>query len=170
MKNKIFSFDAETDGLWGKAFTIAAVVIEDGIVTKKFVAKIDTVVYHAWVIKNVLPIIAKQKITHSSYEEMLKAFSEFYYENKKDSEIITHMGYVVESKIIRDMYDYGFIGERGGPYPLIDISGNLQQAGFDPTSVDPYAKAHNIHIDGTAHDPLYDSIITGMVYNHLRKL
>lgn len=51
MKNKIFSFDAETDGLWGKAFTIAAVVIEDGIVTKKFVAKIDTnIVKDEWVI------------------------------------------------------------------------------------------------------------------------
>lgn len=117
-----------------------------------------------------MPIIAKQETTHSSYEEMLKAFSEFYLENKKDSEIITHMGYIVEAKIIRDMYDLGFIGEWDGPYPLIDISGNLQQAGFNPVSVDDYAKTHNIQIDGTPHDPLYDSIITGMVYSHLINL
>lgn len=27
--NKIFSFDAETNGLWGQAFAVAAVVEED---------------------------------------------------------------------------------------------------------------------------------------------
>lgn len=27
---KVFSFDAETNGLWGEAFAIAAIVTEDG--------------------------------------------------------------------------------------------------------------------------------------------
>ena len=30
MNKKIFSFDAETNGLWGQAFSIGAVVYEDG--------------------------------------------------------------------------------------------------------------------------------------------
>jgi len=40
------------------------------------------------------------------------------------------------------MQELGFIGDWDGPFPLIDISGNLQQVGEDPTSVDNYVKKH----------------------------
>lgn len=35
---KIFSFDAETNGLWGEAFALAAAVYEDGELIVSFVA------------------------------------------------------------------------------------------------------------------------------------
>lgn len=53
---KIFSWDCETNGLWGRAFAIGAVVYEDGVEVKTFYArcpiegKVDT-----WVEENVLP-------------------------------------------------------------------------------------------------------------------
>lgn len=36
---KIFSWDCETNGLWGRAFAIGAVVYEDGVESKKFYAR-----------------------------------------------------------------------------------------------------------------------------------
>lgn len=42
MKKKIFSFDAETDGLWGNPFAVAAIVYENpnfGNWTEKEVAE-----------------------------------------------------------------------------------------------------------------------------------
>lgn len=159
MENKrVFSFDAETNGLWGNAFSIGAVLWENGKETKTWVGRCPIKEsLNPWVADNVIPQIQDIKITHDSYEPMLKSFSEFYLKNKQDADIIVHMGVPVESQVIRDMHRLGFIGDWDAPFPLIDISGNLKQAGFDPTSVDAYNTSHGIAIQGNAHNPLYDS-------------
>lgn len=53
---KIFSFDAETNGLYGKAFSIGAIIMEDGEETSTFVARcpINGEV-NPYVAENVLP-------------------------------------------------------------------------------------------------------------------
>jgi len=71
------------------------------------------------------------------------------------------------------MQTRGLIGDFDGPYPLIDVSGNLQQAGEDPTSVDGYMRKHGLEVavnfDGGTHNPLYDSEVAAQVYAHLLK-
>lgn len=164
MKTKIISIDAETNGLWGQAFAIAAVLYENGVEKSTFLGRCpikDQV--NEWVEKNVLPQITKIQETHNSYNSLLKAFSEFYLENKKDADVIVHMGLPVEARLFIDAHTLGFIGDWDAPYPLIDIS-TIQQIG---TSVDTYNKKHGIIVppcEGGTHNPLYDARATVLAY------
>src|SRR3989339_176141 len=145
---KVFSFDAETNGLWGKAFAIGALVYdEQGVEIARFVGRLpDTEVTDAWVRENVLPKIGDIPVTHADYDELLASFAEFYKANKMDADVIVHMGFIVEVKPLRDLHAAGLIGDWDAPYPLLDVSGNLQQAGEDPTSVDGYVKKHELSV------------------------
>lgn len=122
--------------------------------------------------ENVLPQISAIPVTHSSYEEMLKSFADFYLANKDNADVIFHMGIPVEARVILDMHELGYIGDWDGAYPWLDIAGNLQQAGYDSTSVDSYNKEHGIQVpevDGGTHNPLYDSRAAALCYMDLNK-
>ncbi len=168
----LFSFDAETNGLWGRAFAIGALVYDEkGSEIARFVGRLpDTEVTDPWVKENVLPKIANIPVTHDTYEALLAAFAAFYKANKEGADVVVHMGYIVETKVLRDMHTQKLIGDWDAPYPLYDVSGNLQQAGEDATSVDGYVKKHNLSVgefEGGTHNPLYDSAVAAMVYRHL---
>lgn len=171
MSKKIFSFDAETNGLWGQAFSIAAIVYdESGVETARFIGRCPIVgETNPWVAENVLPTMTDIPVTHKSYDELLADFAKFYLANKTDAAVIAHMGFIVEVKLLRDAHERGFIGDWDAPYPLIDIAGNLQQAGEDATSVDAYVKKYALQVRdfGTTHNPLYDSEVAAVVYRHL---
>lgn len=169
---KIFSFDAETDGLWGRAFAIGALVYdESGTEIARFVGRLpDLVVTNEWVRTNVLPQLASVPAAHQTYESLLADFAKFYLANKEGADVVVHMGYIVEAKVLRDMQDLGLIGDWDAPYPLYDVSGNLQAAGQDPTSVDKYAAKFGLTVGkfaGGMHNPLYDAAVTAVVYRHL---
>lgn len=169
---KVFSFDAETDGLWGNPFSIAAIVYENEQEVARFISRLpDSVVKDKWVKENVLPTLENIEVTHESYEDMIKDFAAFYKSQKQDAECICHMGYIVEAHLLREMHRLGAIGDWDAPYPLFDVSGNLQSAGENPTSVDDYVKKHNLKLEdyGSTHNPLYDCEVTARVYFHLRK-
>ena len=168
---KNFSFDAETNGLWGQAFSIGALVYdENGVEVARFIGRCPIGgKVNEWVQENVLPQMAEIPVSHNGYESLLADFSKFYLENKADADIIVHMGVPVESNLLRDMHALGLIGDFDGPYPLIDLAGSLQQAGEDPTSVDGYVRKHGLEVPdfGTTHNPLYDSAVAAVVYRHL---
>jgi len=169
---KVFSFDAETNGLWGQAFAVGALVYdESGAEIARFVGRLpDSEVTDDWVKENVLPKIGDIPITHQTYDELLASFAEFYMANKKEADVIAHMGFIVEVKILRDLHERKLIGDWDAPYPLLDVSGNLQQAGEDPTSVDKYVQKHSLSVgefEGGTHNPLYDSAVAVLVYRHL---
>jgi len=173
---KTFSFDAETNGLWGKAFAIAAIVYENGEEKTRFVGRCPIEGQtDDWVVENVLPQMKEISETHRSYDKLLADFAEFYLANKADANVIAHMCVPVESSLIRDMHDGGHIGDWDAPYPLIDIAGNLQQADENPASVDEYAQKHGVTVDptefaGGTHNPLFDSAQAAAVYHHLQKI
>ena len=152
--------------------------------TNKILLKLpDTVVSNQWVIENVLPTLSNIRQhsggagseyvnhTHESYEDMLRDFAAFYLAHKQNADCICHMGYIVEAHLFREMHHLGHIGEWDAPYPLLDVSGNLQQVGEDPTSVDNYAKKHRLPITdyGSTHNPLYDCEVAAKVYMHLTR-
>lgn len=169
---KILSIDAETDGLWGRPFSIAAIVYENEEEVSRFVSRLpNSAVKNNWVIENVLPTLDNIEVTHNSYEDMIKDFSDFYKSHKQDAKCICHMGYVVEAFLFREMHRLRAIGDFDAPYPLIDISGHLEMVGEDSTSVDAYAKKHGIKISdyGTTHNPLYDCEVAARVYFHILK-
>lgn len=170
---RVFSFDAETNGLYGQAFMLAAVVTDESGEIARFVGRcpIEGPV-DGWVEKNVLPNVMDVEVTHLSYAEMLEAFFAFYMKHKEGAVILAHMAFPVEAKVLRDMIE-AHLPERQweGPYPLIDVAGTLDAAGFDPTSVDIYNKDHGLTVPfaGTTHHPLYDSWAAEVCYRHLKK-
>jgi len=171
---KIFSWDCETNGLWGRAFAIGAVVYEDGVEIKKFYSRCPiSGQIDEWVESNVLPQMVEMEETHSCYEQMLKAFAQFFLGNKEDADVIFHMGVPVEARVIIDMHELGLIGDWDGAYPWLDIAGNLKQERFDCTSVDSYNADHGIKVPqpepGGTHNPLYDSRAAALCYMNLMK-
>ena len=144
---------------------------EQGVEIAQFVGRLpDTKVTDAWVIDNVLPKIGNIPVTHQTYDELLASFADFYKANKEGCDVIVHMGFIVEVKVLRDLHERKLIGDWDAPYPLLDVSGNLQQAGEDPTSVDKYVQKHGLSVgefEGGTHNPLYDSAVAAVVYRHL---
>ena len=183
----IFSFDAESDGLWGPIFAIGARVMRnDGLCETydssnrqlRFAGVLDlgkVKIRNEWVRKNVVPAVARMNASRfDSYHELLKEFSKFYlYWRKREGVLIAaHMPYIVESKLLRDMREAGFIGEWDGPYPLYDVAGYLDMVDKDPTSVDKFAAELGIINEKEEkekeHNPLYDSIVAGKVFAVVR--
>ncbi len=168
---KIFSFDAETNGLWGRAFAIGALVYDEtGREVVRFVGRLpDSAVTDEWVRTNVLPTLATIPVTHETYESMLADFAKFYLVGKVDAQIVVHMGVPVESNLLRDMHSQGCIGDWDGPFPLLDVAGELAQAGEDPNSCDKYVAKWGLVVPdfGTSHNPLFDSAVAAEVHRHL---
>jgi len=172
---KILSFDAESNGLWGEAFAIGALVYDDrGIEIARFIGRLsDAVVTNEWVKKNVLPQLTEVLVTHHDYESLLSDFAKFYMMHKLDADIVVHGGLPVEVKIIIDMHTRGFIGDWEHPFPLHDVASYLVQVGEDPILIDSYVRKHKISIaddfNGSTHNPLYDSEVAARVFMHLRR-
>lgn len=167
--NKVFSFDAETNGLWGEAFAVAAVVrYPDGTV-KEFLGRcpIDVTQHkvNEWVRQNVLPQMKNIPYNYPDYPSLLKAFMTFYMTEKQDATILVHMGLPVEARLFIDAHNMGIIGDWDAPFPLIDISA-LPEIG---TSVDTYNRENGIEVpscEGGTHNPLYDSYAALLAYEH----
>jgi hypothetical protein len=164
----IFSFDAETNGLWGQAFAIGAVVrTEKGLI--EFVGRcpIEGEV-NSLVAENVLPEMEDIATNYLSYKEMLEDFMAFYKRHKEGADIIVHMGLPVESKLFIDAHEMGIIGDWDAPYPLIDICA-FPEIG---TSVDTYNKENKVEIPyvGSTHNPLYDSYAALSAYENILNL
>ena len=106
-------------------------------------------------------------MTHESYEEMLKNFSEKYL-SKKNATMLWHMGHIVESHLFRELHKFGFIGDWDAPYVPVEVSALLAAAGEKADSVDTYAEKYGIgKPTGSTHNPLYDCEVTARVFEHL---
>jgi hypothetical protein len=161
--------------LYGQAFAISAVVCF-GTKTKfkikdKFVGYLGPDnVKDDWVKKHVLPELSAMKITHDSYENMLKDFAEFY--NKyRGCDIVSDVPVPVESKIFRDMRDQNLIKEYEGPFPLFDVSSMLKAIKFKKLSVDEYIKKNKLKTyfplsfsNLSTHNPLFDCFSAALAY------
>lgn len=164
---KILSIDAETNGLWGKPFAIAAILYENGVEQEHFIARLsDDNVSDVWVIENVLPTLTNIPISHETYEEMLSAFANFYLKHREDAKVIVHIGFPVESNLFLELHRLGFIGDWEAPFPIYDLSSHLDLIGENPLSVDEYVKKMNIQVTdyGTTHNPLYDCEVAAKTY------
>ena len=170
---KVFSFDAETDGLWGSPIAIAATVTSpEGVEVAQWSGRVIFFEggrnLNPWVQENVLPHIIDLKEYRTAYE-MLQEFSKFYLANKNDSVIIAHCPVPVEANVLRFMHDNGFIGDWDGPFPLMGIEGLLDAAGENPTEATAYMLKHGLPLpEGSAHNPLYDCRVATAMYRHLK--
>jgi hypothetical protein len=165
MNNKYFSFDAETNGLRGQAFAIAAVIRDqEGNLTEWLGRCPIEGTVNQWVAENVIPEMEGIPVNYNNYSELLKGFIDFYKSNPAD-EYVVHMGDPVEAKLFADAYNMGIMGEFDGPYRRRDISA-LPEIG---ESVDTYNTNNGIEVPaltGGTHNPLYDSYAALFAYEH----
>jgi len=167
----VVSIDVESNGLWGAAIAIATIVYDrQGKEIVRFIGRLpDTEVTDDWVQENVLPKMTNIPVTHDDYELLLVDFAAFYMANKDGADIITHVGFPVETKLFFDMHRLGYIDDWDAPYPLIDVSSLLKLVGANPVSVDRFAADHGIEVavSGGTHNPIYDAALTAAVYQYL---
>ena len=167
---KFMSVDAETDGLWGQPFAVAAVVYQvvEGVLVEqdRICLFYGADIKSTWVKENVLPTLDMEP-TNSSYHTMLEEFAHFYLENKSAT-VLWHMGHVVEAFLFRELQSLGLIGEWDAPYTPVEVATMLQLAGYDPSSVDSYARDTQMVLPkGSTHNPLYDCIVAARVFEAL---
>lgn len=186
---RVFSFDAETDGLWGNPFAVAATVTDsEGVEVAAFSRRLpNEAVTNDWVKQNVLPHIQDLPMIGTGfsdlpisedqyrtdlaqwYEQMLREFAKFYMANKSDAVIIAHCPNPVEAHLLREMHRLGLIGDWDGPFPLIGIEGLLDHVGENPTEATGYAEKHVLTLpEGSAHNPLFDCRLATTMYRHLK--
>lgn len=172
LNKKVISLDAETNGLWGQAFAIGAILYgENGEELDRFVGRcpIEGAV-NPFVRDNVLPAMVNIPITHDYYEALLEMFfawrASHRQTNNKPVELV-HMGVPVEAQLYRDAHKFGIIGDWDGPYPLVDISA-IPEIWDSPEG---YLQGHGVSVDsasyaGGTHNPLFDSAVAYKAYRH----
>lgn len=178
--SKIFSVDAEVDGLYGRAFAIAVTVREDGHEVASFAGRIgDEFVTDRWVQENVLPALSGMEVTHTSPDELEEAFWAFWEETFIDGPygpgpdpqlaVVAHCGDPVESGlfarcVLRDELSRKF----KGPLPLHEVGSLLLALVEDPSSVDGYVERHGLTVPfaGVSHHPMYDAAVAASVWEH----
>lgn len=172
-QNVILSLDAETDGLWGKAFAIAAIAYDENAnEVARFVARSSEKVENKWVKENVLPQCSRIAVV-GNYLQLLSAFANFYNSMKERYNItaLYHMGHVVEAYLFRELVSNKLIGEWDAPFVPIEVSAYLEMSGERPDSVDTYVQKHDVklNIEGlSTHNPLYDCEVAYRVFNHIK--
>lgn len=165
LKNmKIVSIDAETNGLWGDAFAVAAVVYDEhGTETDRFVGRCPiSTEANPWVEENVLPKMNDIPETHPDLHSMLVDFFTFL-KKHKDAKTLCHMGHIVEANLLRQAHEAKIIGDWDAPYEWFDVCILFGD------SVDGYREANGIalkDIEGGQHNPVYDCISAYRAFRH----
>ncbi len=166
---KIFSLDAETNGLYGSVFAIAAIVREDGREISRFLGRChDSLVTNQWVKDNVLPQLQDIAVTHQSSEELEEAFWDFWMSHRDGAIAIAHCGYPVETGLFRRCVKRDESREFMGPFPLHDVGTILLSLNEEPRSVDGYNEKHGVVIpfQGSPHNPVYDAMSACVCFEH----
>ena len=176
---RIFSVDAEVDGLYGRAFAIAVTVLTDGHEIAAFSGRIaDEHVGDAWVRENVLPTLTGMPVTHTSSDELEEAFWLFYSSTFVDGQwgkgpdpqvrVIAHCGAPVESGLFARCVSRDSSRTLQGPMPLHEVGSVLLALDEDPSSVDGYNKRHGLAVpfEGVSHHPMYDATAAAIAWEH----
>lgn len=169
---KIFSIDAETDGLYGASFAIGVTIREDGVEVARFVVRCPYVGTNEWVIKNVIPTLSEIPMTHESSVKLEEAFWAFWMTHREDAVVIAHMPHPVESGLFRRCVERDIPARQwNGPYPSVhDVATLLLILGEPADSVDAYVAKYELAVpDGESHNPYYDAVVAALVWDHASK-
>lgn len=172
---KIFSADAETDGLYGRVWAIGAILVDPEDprykyhptsridLSHSFVGQLDpSVVTDPWVIENVVPHVDLPR--YDTREELLEGFWQFWLEFGRDegTVAVADCGHPVESGLFRACVELDLKARCfQGPFPLDELSTLLRARGLDP-------KLDRRELIGrpdlVAHDPFADAIVAALCW------
>jgi hypothetical protein len=169
----IFCVDAETDGLWGDHFAIAAVVLDDkGNKAAEFEGRVAdmSVVKDPWVRENIVPLC--EKLTpYDSIRELRDAFWDFWMTWCERALPMDDCGSSVEAHLFRKcIEDEPVVRTWQGPFPLLDLGTLLYSCGINPRAVKEGEEASRITLAGLAdrgmnlHNPVDDAYASGLCW------
>lgn len=158
---KIFSVDAETDGLYGDVWAIGAYAVDDNEDRHMFAGQLDPdVVTDPWVRQNIVPIVNRRRF--ETREDLLNAFWNFWINRGGGAIAVADYGAPVESGLFRACVDLDQQARQWqGPYPLHELATALLMAGVDP---DVDRREFSERPDLIKHDPLDDAIASGICF------
>lgn len=151
-----FSFDAETDGLYGEVFAIAAIVAGDnGEIVDSFLLKcVEPGVSDPWTREYCLPNLADIPSCESR-AELRQRFWSFYMRWRDRCVAVADVPCPVEAGLLRACVEEDEENRRFlAPYPLIDVASVLFAHGVDP-HIDRFEFSGH---EGSKHNPLDDMI------------
>lgn len=162
-----FCFDAETDGLYGEVFAIAAVVMDsEGMVCDAFSGKARANdVATPWVVDNVLLWIGDLP-DYPDRKALREAFWSFWIKHRSACTCLADVPYPVEAHLMRLCVE-GDLEQRQwqGPFPLIDVASTFAAAGLDPLTDRREFCSYNARV----HHPLDDATASCRCYLLLQK-
>lgn len=163
---RIFSFDAEPEGLYGPPFAIGAVVLGDSDTPESvfggYTEPINPI--HPWVQER---LAAAQQLDnhHDTREELLEAFWTFWLANRQNAVCVSDWGSPVESGLMRRCVAVNE-SERQflGPTPLHEVSTALLCGEIDP-NVDRIAFSGLVGM--TKHNPVDDALASAICFRKI---
>jgi hypothetical protein len=166
--SKIFSVDAETDGLYGQVWAIGAVVLKinedrsEGCAV--FGGMIDPLeVGDPWVRENIVPVVHHPR--YEDHGELLEAFWSFWLQHRGDSICVSDFGAPVEAGLFRACIERDLENRMWlGPYPMHELGTALLLAGLDP---DANRRELAGKPDLVQHDPVDDAIAAAYCWKRI---
>lgn len=163
-----FFVDAETDGLYGRFLSVAAVVTdESNRELDRFYASVNVdadELETEWVVENVYPHLKNADTFFDSEYEMLETFWTFWMKHRENSRCVSYVQYPVECRLFSTCVMHK-MAERtfSAPFPLYDLSTLLFERGLDFD-----ANMQKLSgLDVSSHDAMNDVIMMAKVWNDL---
>lgn len=165
-KNTLFlCLDVESNGLHGEAFAVGGVLVSgDGTVRESFEARCPiTGQTDSWVEQNVLPALMSLPVTHPDSKSMRQAFWDWYIPAKEQATyVLADNGYPVEARFMiacqEDDLEPRYFSH---PFPFIDVSSLLLQAGIPPrTPREEILNNEFPETDYPKHHPKWDALVS----------
>ena len=165
---KKFYVDAETDGLYGRFLSVAALVTDgNGSELDRFYTALRTDgsdIRSEWVKQNVLPYLSNALAFVDTEEELLDHFWAFWMKHRENAACITNVPYPVEARLFtacvrKDTAAREFLG----PFPLYDLCTLAAAQGYGS---DPDMAALS-GLELTPHDAMNDVRIMAAVWEKL---
>lgn len=159
--SRVFSFDAETDGLYGDVWAIGAVVLDGKELVAAFKGQIDSAsVVDVWVREHIVPVVDLP--IYDSRSELLDAFWAFWIEHKTGVLCIADFGAPVEAHLFRSCVLADLNARMWeGPYPMHELGTALLLAGID-TDINRREMAGHPRL--IQHDPYNDALVAGICW------
>jgi hypothetical protein len=163
----IFSFDAETDGLYGPVWAIGAVIIRPGgVIETVFSGQLDPtpdVVTDPWVREHIVPVVKLP--LYQSRSHLLDAFWAVWTQYREQVIAVADFGTPVEAGLFRACIDLDREARQWqGPYPLHELGTALLLNGVD-VDVDRREFAGRGYL--VQHDPVDDAKAAGLCWQKL---
>lgn len=166
----VFSFDAETDGLWGPVWSIAAVVLDEwGNIEDKFEGRISdlSLVKDQWVREHIIPLCTSLT-PYPNARALRDAFWDFWLKWREKVIPVADCGSTVEAGLIRacvkdDLENRALLA----PFPIHDLGTLLLLSGKDPQQYRTGEASNRIalaYLEGEGlnlHNPVDDAYASG---------